>query len=320
MKHGEPILRVRNLCRHFEEVKAVDGVSFEVAAGSVVGFIGANGAGKTTTMRMMAAVELPDSGEVSVCGFDTVSHATQVRRMVGWMPDSYGAYPHLSVLEYLDFYARLSGLRGAERAARVGEVLEFSNLRELANRPATGLSKGMAQRLCLGRALLPRPRVLIMDEPAAGLDPQARMDFKRSVAVLRNEGVTVFISSHILSELEEMCDSLLFIDKGRIVHSGLRGAFPAGADGPSGELVEIRVAGPLEELLGWLERQPAWTRVAPTAEGARAQFAGNSAESLAQELRRMLDSGLRVHCFHPQQRRLEEVFVEVLKARESAPH
>ncbi len=318
MKNEEPILRVRDLHKRFDDVLAVDGVSFEVAAGSVVGFIGANGAGKTTTMRMMAAVEPPDSGEVSVCGLDAAADATRVRRLVGWMPDAYGAYPHLSVLEYLDFYARLCGLRGAERIARVREVVEFSQLAELASRPATGLSKGMAQRLCLGRALLPKPRLLIMDEPAAGLDPQARMDFKRAVAALQKEGVTLFISSHILSELEEMCDALLFIDKGRIVHSGLRGAFRGAGGMAESVVVEIRVAGEAEALVRWLEADPFWSLKEHVAGGVRAQFAVNSEEALARELRRILDAGLQVSCFHPQQRRLEEVFVEVLKARAAA--
>jgi len=320
MKSAEPILRVRDLHKRFDDVVAVDGVSFDVTAGSVVGFIGANGAGKTTTMRMMAAVELPDSGEVNVCGFDAAADATRVRRLVGWMPDAYGAYPHLSVLEYLDFYARLSGLRGAERLARVREVLDFSNLGGLASRPATGLSKGMAQRLCLGRALLPKPRLLIMDEPAAGLDPQARMDFKRAVASLKREGVTLFISSHILSELEEMCDTLLFIDKGRIVHSGLRGALRGEGNAVGPVCVELRVVSAGEALVRWLEADPAWALIENFAGGVRAEFGVNSEEALARELRRMLDAGLQISCFHPQQRRLEEVFVEVLKARGAAPH
>ncbi len=315
MKNGEPVLRVRDLHKSFNGVAAVDGVSFDVAAGSVVGFIGANGAGKTTTMRMMAAVDLPDSGEVNVCGFDAAADAGEVRRLVGWMPDAYGAYAHLSVLEYLDFYARLCGLRGKERLARVREVMEFSGLSDLGTRPATGLSKGMAQRLCLGRALLPRPRVLIMDEPAAGLDPGARMDFKRAVAALQQQWVTLFISSHILSELEEMCDSLLFIDKGRIVHQGLRGALRGEGEAPGAVVVEIRVAGSAEELCRWLEADASWSVTERFVGGARAEFGLNSEAALAGELRRMQEAGLQVSCFHPQQRRLEEVFVEVLKAR-----
>ena len=318
MKNAEPILQVRDLYKSFNGVVAVEGVSFDVAAGSVVGFIGANGAGKTTTMRMMAGVDLPDSGEVSVCGFDAAADAVQVKRLVGWMPDAYGAYPHLSVLEYLDFYARLCGLRGAERIERVREVVEFSGLQELGARPAAGLSKGMAQRLCLGRALLPRPRILIMDEPAAGLDPQARMDFKQAVAALQKQGVTLFISSHILSELEEMCDSLLFIDKGKIVHQGLRGALRGEGEAPGAVVVEIRVSGPVEELFQWLEGDASWTLTERLPGGAKAEFGVNSEQALAGELRRLQDGGLQVSCFHPQQRRLEEVFVEVLKARRSA--
>jgi ABC-2 type transport system ATP-binding protein len=315
MSPGEPIVRVREIRKSFNGVPAVDGVSFEVTTGSVVGFVGANGAGKTTTMRMMAAVDLPDSGAVTVCGFDAAADAAEVRRRVGWMPDSYGAYPHLSVVEYLDFYARLCGLRGSERAARVEEVLAFSGLRELTTRPVTGLSKGMAQRLCLGRALLPRPRFLIMDEPAAGLDPHARMDFKQSVAALQKEGVTLFISSHILSELEEMCDSLLFIDKGRIVHSGLRRALAGAGEGQEAVVVEIRVADGEEALSAWIGAGALWRLGERFSGGIRAEFLQNTPEALAGELQRMCASGLKITCFHPQERRLEEVFVDVLRAR-----
>jgi ABC-2 type transport system ATP-binding protein len=312
----KPILRALDLHKAFENVQAVRGVSFEVFPGEVVGFIGANGAGKTTTMRMMATLEIPDSGTVEVDGWDAAQYPDRVRRLVGWMPDAYGSYTNTTVWDYLDFFARLLDLKGSERRERVAEIVEFSGLGDLLDRPMNGLSKGMAQRLCLGRALLQKPRVLIMDEPAAGLDPKARLEFKNAVALLKKTGVTIFISSHILSELEEMCDGLLFIDEGKVVHHGSRGSLRA--QNASGEaeptVVEIRVAGSEEALAAWLRLSPGWELSDTFAGGVRAAFAGAGEEALAGELRRMVVEGLRVSGFHIQQRRLEEIFVDVLRS------
>ncbi len=316
------ILAVRDLTKSFNGVPAVRGLSFEISAGSVVGFIGANGSGKTTTMRMIATLELPDSGTISVAGRNAVDHPEEVRRLIGWMPDAYGAYPHMSVGDYLDFFARMGGLRGAARGERVREVMAFCGVTELAARPMNGLSKGMAQRLCLGRALLQKPPILVMDEPAAGLDPVARMEFKASVAQLKQQGVTAFISSHILSELEEMCDALLFIDQGRIVHQGAKGSLHAAANGVPGTLVEIRVAGGTggeAALLAWISTQPGWHLLEQIAGGVRARFTGGSENALALELRHLVSAGVAVVCFQPHQKRLEEIFVDVLKTRHPGP-
>ncbi|MGE9269949.1 MAG: ABC transporter ATP-binding protein, partial [Verrucomicrobiales bacterium] len=213
-------IRVNSLYRYFGQLKAVNGISFEIPHGSVCGFVGANGAGKTTTMRILASLDYPTMGVAEICGINVVHHPEKVRRLIGWMPDHFGNYDHMTVLEYLDFYARAFGYSGDERRSRVQEVMEFTDLIPLADRFSNKLSKGMTQRLCLGRSLLHDPQVLIMDEPAAGLDPKARVELKHLIRVLADEGKTIFISSHILSELGEMCDSLLFVNAGRIVHHG----------------------------------------------------------------------------------------------------
>ncbi len=309
--NGAPAIVVRDLHRAFENVLAVQGVSFEVPHGQVVGFIGANGAGKTTTMRIMATLDAPTSGTVEVCGQDVQNFPDRVRASVGWMPDSYGTYEHMTVLEYLDFFGRACGLRGADRLARLRDVMEFTDLTALADRPMDTLSKGMGQRLCLGRTLLHDPGVLILDEPAAGLDPKARIEFKRLVRLLAERGKTIFISSHILSELGEMCDSLLFIDAGRIVHHGSAESLQEQAT--AHVLVDVQVIGPPEALRDWVQLQPNVTLVEMRKRGARLSIHTDDPEAIATLLKRMVHDGLPVTEFHRESRKLEDAFVEILK-------
>ncbi len=196
---NKPAIKVENLHRNFGSLKAVDGVSFEVGTGEVVGFIGANGAGKTTTMRILASLDYPTAGAAWVMGENVVNYPGRVRSCLGWMPDSYGAYDNMTVLEYLDFFGRALGFKTKDRLNRIEEVMEFTDLMPLSERLINKLSKGMGQRLCLGRALIHDPDVLILDEPAAGLDPKARVELKQLIRLLASDGKTILISSHILS-------------------------------------------------------------------------------------------------------------------------
>ena len=307
----KPLVEVSNLTRHFGGIRAVDGLSFAIHAGQVVGFIGANGSGKTTTMRIMATLETPGSGSVRIGGHDVLNFPNEVRRIIGWMPDAYGAYDNMTVAEYLDFFARAFGFRRGERQQRVDEVMEFASLTALADRPMNKLSKGMAQRLCLGRTLLHDPPLLILDEPAAGLDPQARMEFKHLVRILADEGKTLFISSHILSELGEMCDTLIFIDEGKLVHHGSSESLRRG--GEETTQVEVRVAGELQPLMEWIALNPGVQLLEATRQGARIQADAGSEEALAAILRKMVADGVAVYDFHRQERHLEQAFVEILK-------
>lgn len=308
---AETIIKVENLVRDFGNVQAVNGVSFEIERGKVVGFIGANGAGKTTTMRMMVTLETPTFGSVSICGYDVVDQPTEVRHRVGWMPDSYGAYENMTVEEYLDFYGRAFGYKQAERAHRVTEVMEFTDLIPISDRPINRLSKGMGQRLCLGRTLIHDPEVLVLDEPAAGLDPKARVEFKNLIRLLAAKGKTIFISSHILSELGEMCDHLLFIDGGRIVHHGSTESLTQhhGVEA----LVEIRVAGDPETLYHWIAVSSEVTLADRIKGGARVRMINSDTEHLAAILKRLVLDGVPITGFFKVERRLEEAFVDMLK-------
>jgi len=311
------VLEVSHLRRSFGKIHAVQDVSFTVRKGQVVGFIGANGAGKTTTLRMLATLDIPDGGTIRVLGNDATNYPDKVRARLGWMPDSYGAYDNVTVAEYLDFYARAYGYVGEARTRHVEEIMAFTELTPIQDRLMSTLSKGMGQRLCLGRSLINDPELLLMDEPAAGLDPKARIEFKNLVRILSQQGKTILISSHILSELGEMCDTMLFIDKGRIVHLGSSETLRRG-DADSFR-IEIEVEGPTEPLVTWGALQPGLTLVETTQRGARFDFTAKETGDVAKLLRRAVTDGLPVSDFHRLERRLEDAFVDVLRKSNSPP-
>ena len=212
-----PMIELQNLTKIFGPTRAVDDVSFLVPRGSVFGYIGPNGAGKTTSMRILSTLELPSYGDAFIEGLSSVNDPDRVRRRLGFMPDAFGSYPDTNCAEYLDFFARSNGLIGRERTRRLRWVMDFTGLRNMAEKPINGLSKGMRQRLCLGRALVHDPSVLILDEPAAGLDPRARIELRQIIRALAADGKTILISSHILSELAEMCDRVGIIERGKLL-------------------------------------------------------------------------------------------------------
>ncbi|MFT4177233.1 MAG: ABC transporter ATP-binding protein [Luteolibacter sp.] len=305
-------LKVHNLYRHFGNLQAVNGVTFEVPHGSVCGFVGANGAGKTTTMRILATLDYPTLGSAEVCGINVLHHPREVRKLIGWMPDHFGNYEHMTVLEYLDFYARALGYKGKERRQRIEEVMEFTDLIPLAERFSNKLSKGMTQRLGLGRALLHDPQILIMDEPAAGLDPKARVELKHLIRVLAKEGKTIFISSHILSELGEMCDSLLFINNGRIVHHGDSETLRQGSDSFGGVLYDVQVDGNPQAVSDWCVLQPNVEFLEARKYGGRIRIDTHDPARAADILARMVKDGLRIVEYHREQRNLEDAFIDIL--------
>jgi len=213
-------LRVEGLTKDFGALRAVDSLSFELADGEICGFIGPNGAGKTTTLRVLATVDHPTAGDAWLEGYSVSRDADKVRPLIGFMPDFFGSYPDMLVEEYIDFFARAYGLRGEGRRRAVRQVVEFTELGPLLRKRVTGLSRGMQQRMSLARALVHDPDLLLLDEPAAGLDPRARMDLQELLRLLAEGGKTVLISSHILAELEQLVEKVVIIDRGKLLYCG----------------------------------------------------------------------------------------------------
>ncbi len=301
-------LEVRAISRTFNAVKAVNDVSFAVQPGEIYGFIGPNGAGKTTTMRICATLDLPDHGDVFVDGVSVIEEPRLARSKIGFRPDSYGAYAHPTIREYLDFYARAYGLRGKARAKTLAQVLDFTSLTALDEKLINSLSKGMKQRLCLAKTLLPDPSVLILDEPAAGLDPRARVELRELVKALGSMGKALLISSHILSELAEMCDGIAVIESGKLLANGSVDQIHKSLQPHLS--IYLRTLGSLDEAHKALLEEPSVSNVRPMREGLAFDFEGDDAAT-AELLARLVARGIRPVEFAGQQVRLEDLFMSL---------
>jgi ABC-2 type transport system ATP-binding protein len=309
MSESHPMIELRGLHRFFGSTHAVNDVSFQVEQGRVFGYIGPNGAGKTTSMRILATLDLPDAGDALIDGFSVVNDPDRVRHRLGFMPDFFGTYANVNVREYLDFFARAYRLRGKDRQAAIHRVMEFTRLDGLAEKPISGLSKGMKQRLCLGRALIHDPAVLVLDEPAAGLDPRARIELREMIRALAAQGKTVLISSHILTELAEMCDMVGIIEQGRLIAVGTVEEIQQEGRTPH-NTVEVRLLGSLSPLGEWLTGRPGVSDLALNGDTVRFVHAGTLEEE-ADLLKAMIESGFRVLAFGSRRRSLEDVFMQV---------
>ena len=288
-------------------------VSFTVYKGEVFGFIGPNGAGKTTSMRILATLDLPSYGDTRVDGFSSLNDPDRVRRRLGFMPDYFGTYPNVNCFEYLDFFARAYGLRGRERSQSLQKVMDFTGLDKLAEKPIRGLSKGMKQRLCLGRAMVHDPAVLILDEPAAGLDPRARIELRVMIRDLATHGKTVLVSSHILTELAEMCDRVGIIEKGQLLATGTVDEIQnhAGRDQVVRDVV-VRILTRSESVATYLDQQQSVLGVRIDGELVHFVHGGNRNDEAAM-LRQLIHEGFDIAEFRSQQMSLEDVFMEVTK-------
>ena len=316
------MIRVRHLTHRFGDREVVRDISFRVRKGEIFGFIGPNGAGKTTTIRIMSTLLEPSSGRVEIDGIDVEVDPEGVRRRIGYMADHPGIYERISVGEYLDFFAAAYRVPLSERTSTVAAVIELTDLGSLRDRLVAELSKGMKQRIQLARTLLHDPKVLILDEPASDLDPRARIEMRDLLMELRRMGKTIFLSSHILAELADMCTSVAILEKGRLVAAGPVDAIGraldrgvAGADGkPGRRRARLRVLGSslaVTDLLG--------------GKGVEVEIMGDASNglsvigyegddvALSDLVRVLVEGGVPVIGIEPERNELERIFLEVTR-------
>ena len=316
------MLTLDRLTKKYGDFTALDGLSLEIADGQLHGFVGPNGAGKTTTMRILATLLKPTSGTASVDGTDVLKDAAEARKKIGYMPDFFGVYDSLKCWEYLDFYGRCYHLPSAERKQMTDRLLDLVQLTDKREAFVDSLSRGMKQRLCLARSLIHDPSLLILDEPASGMDPRARADMKTILRTLREMGKTVLISSHILPELSEMCDSLTILDHGKLVFSGSVDALSEKMNGNApveirlqegcGEDAVERAVVCLKELPFVKEiRQDGTCTLRTRMEKAQNDDPSEQEARQARILQQLITRGVPVCDCHRAPRNLEKVFMEV---------
>jgi ABC-2 type transport system ATP-binding protein len=313
-----PVIETRGLVKRYDEDLAVAGIDLLVGPGEIYGLVGPNGAGKTTTMRILATLLAPTAGEAYVTGIPVTADPIEVRRRIGYMPDFYGVYDDLRVWEYLDFFGRCYGIPAARRARMVDELLEIVALTDKRGAYVESLSRGMRQRLCLAHTLVHDPALLILDEPASGLDPRARVEMREILRELRSMGKTILVSSHILPELGEMCTGVAIIDHGRVLRSGSIAEIERSLRATA--LLRIDLLGDADAILAasaWLGNDPRVTDVLPAETMGFGQptslevsFDGPP-DAQADLLRTMIDAGHRVVGFRQATTDLEEIFLKV---------
>lgn len=305
------MIEVINFTKRYGDFVAVDNLSFSIGQGEVFGFIGPNGAGKSTTIRFLATLLRPTSGEGRVAGHSVVSDPMSVRRVIGFMPDDFGVYDGMKVWEFLDFFAVAYEIPVHYRKRIIGEVLELLDLTHKRDDYVNGLSKGMKQRLCLAKTLVHDPPVLILDEPASGLDPRARLEMKALLNELRGMGKTILVSSHILSELADFCTSIGIIERGKLLAAG--GIQEIQRQLRTHRVIKVRILGETTELAAELLREDESVKSVEAFDHTlSAEFHGED-DAQARLLGRLIDAGVVVSSFAEEPLSLEEVFMMITK-------
>lgn len=306
------MIEITKLTKKYGNVTALDELSLTLQEGTVFGFVGANGAGKSTTFLILATLLQPTSGIVKIDGLDIREHPEGIRKLIGYMPDFFGIYDQLKAHEYLDFYGASYGIPTSEREKLITELLTLVNLTEKRDAYVDTLSRGMKQRLCLARSLIHDPKVLILDEPASGLDPRARIEMREILKSLKEMGKTILISSHILPELAEMCDEIGVIDNGKLIAHGAVADIQAKllAD----KTITARIMSDSTTAVLFLEKHPTVTSVAydPQARQLTFTFTGDD-EAQYELLKQAVVSGIQIVSFSEDIADLEDVFMEITK-------
>ncbi len=305
------MIEVSHFTKRFGEFIAVDDLSFTIDRGETFGFIGPNGAGKSTTIRFLATLLRPTSGEGRIAGHSVVEEPMAVRKVVGFMPDDFGVYDGMKVWEFLDFFAVAYEIPRDRRRTIIGQVLDLLDLTHKKDDYVNGLSKGMKQRLCLAKTLVHDPPVLILDEPASGLDPRARLEMKALLNELRRMGKTILVSSHILSELADFCTSIGIIERGRLLAAGSIQEIQRRLR--SHRVLRARVSDESADRAASILRDHLSIRSVESFDHSiTAEFEGDD-DDMARLLRTLVTAGVGIVSFAEEELSLEEVFMMITK-------
>jgi len=304
------LVETKNLTKRYNNLLAVKDLSLSIEERDIFGFIGPNGAGKTTTIRILATLLEPTSGAAYIDGVNVVTHPYEVKKIVGFMPDAFGVYDGMRLREYLDFFGAAYKIPLKKRRAIIDDVLELTDLATKADDFVSSFSRGMKQRCCLAKTLIHDPKVLLLDEPASGLDPRARIEFRELVKTLRDMGKTILISSHILTEMGDMCNKVGIIERGQLVSAGDFREILARLR----QTREIRllVVDGGDAAANVLEETPGIEHI--DRSGNEFQFEANLGHAeLAGLHERLFKAGVRVLFFQEEEGTLEDVFLQVTK-------
>lgn len=302
------MLTIINLEKFYGRYKAVNGLDMHLKKGDIFGFIGPNGAGKSTTMKIIAGLLPADGGEIYVDGIDALKDNKKLKEKIGYMPDFFGSYENLKVIEYMEFYSSIYGIVGKESRNLIIDLLELVNLGDKKDMYVDGLSRGMKQRLCLARSLVHNPELLILDEPASGMDPRSRFEMKGILKNLKDMDKTVIISSHILSEMNEICTSVGIIEEGKMIYSG----------GIDNLLTRVNSTNPLKIIVGdkgkevkaILSELPYITSIKENSRELTVFFNGGEAE-ISNTIKTLVLKDIPIVSFTQVSENLEDVFIKI---------
>lgn len=307
------MLKVQNLRKRYGNTEVLKGINLEVQTGEVFGFVGQNGAGKTTTMKIMTGLLAADSGMVEFNGVDLLLNTRYMKKIIGFVPDYFGIYNNLNVIEYMEFFASMYGLHGKEARGRCMRMLDMFMIGDKAEAYVDNLSRGMQQKLCMARALLHDPDLLILDEPTSGMDPQSRLEVKNLLKELGKTGKTIIISSHILPELAEMCDTIGVIDNGEMLFQGSINEIVTAVN-VSNPLI-LRILEKRDEAVQMLREHPLTKSMSIDGNDIQLSFEGDAGKE-AELLEQMIEKGIKVISFGRKRDNLEAVFMRITNQEE----
>ncbi|KOO49455.1 ABC transporter ATP-binding protein [Viridibacillus arvi] len=309
------MIEIKGLTKKYGSFYALQGLDLSIGEGTVFGFVGANGAGKSTTFSILSTLLQPTAGDAWIDGKSVTKHAEEIRKLIGYMPDFFGVYDQLKADEYLDFFGSSYGIPAAERKKLIPQLLELVNLTHKRYEYVDVLSRGMKQRLCLARTLIHDPKVLILDEPASGLDPRARIEMRDILKQLKSMGKTILISSHILPELAEMCDEIGVIDNGKLIAHGSVSTIQTQLQGE--KVLTVKLQDDLEKAISFFEENPFITGIETGEHQLSFRYRGSDEEQM-ELLKKAVLANIPILSFAEEEKDLEDVFMAITKGVDEA--